>query len=63
MVAGVLAGVVAVPVDAHPVGRGRVETAHPTDLEGKVGGELTCERLGAAGRGQLGEAAGVVADF
>ena len=60
VVAGVLAGVVAVLVlDARPVGRDRVETARRTDMEGDTGRELTCERRGAADRGQYRQAAGV----
>ena len=61
VVAGVLAGVVAVLVDARPVGRDRVETAHPTDMEGEAGRELTCERRGAADRGEHRQAAGSAA--
>jgi len=61
VVAGVLAGVVAVLVDARPVGRDRVETAHPTDMEGEAGRELTCERRGAADRGEYRQAAGATA--
>src|SRR6516225_6387555 len=61
VVAGVLAGVVAVLVDAHPVGRDRVETARPTDMEGDTGRELTCERQGAADRGEYRQAAGAFA--
>jgi len=59
VVAGVLAGVVAVLVlDARPVGRDRVETARRTDMEGDTGRELTCERRGAADRGEYRQAAG-----
>ena len=61
VVAGVPAGVVAVLVDARPVGRDRVETAHPTDMEGEAGRELTCERRGAADRGEYRQAAGATA--
>jgi len=50
--AGVLAGVVGRVLDAHPVGRDRVETVRPTDMEGDTGRELTCERQGAADRGE-----------
>ena len=50
--AGVLAGVVGRVLDAHPVGRGRVETVRPTDMDGDTGRELTCERQGAADRGE-----------
>src|SRR6516162_4525746 len=62
VVAGVLAGVVAVLVlDARPVGRDRVETARRTDMEGDTGRELTCERRGAADRGEYRQAAGTAA--
>src|SRR6516165_2940541 len=39
MVAGVVAGTPG--MDADLVGRDRVEDAHPTDLDGEAGGELT----------------------
>ena len=38
-------------MDAHPVTRYKVETARPTDGEGEAGGR-TCERRGAADRGE-----------
>ena len=52
VLAGVVAGVVGRVLDAHPVGRGRVETVRPTDMDGDTGRELTCERQGAADRGE-----------
>jgi hypothetical protein len=61
-VAGTTTGVVAgTPgTDAHAVGRYRVEDAHPTDLEGEAGRELTCERRGAKDCGEYRQAAGLL---